>query len=262
MRQKRGVFYALLVGLSFGALILLGLGGIWLFHRNGDFYSAFQSGLRPAFYLSAGSLLLFGSVLYTPFSYGISYYFLLAAEGRARFRAIFFLFCRPRLLTRAAVLAILKKGMIYLERLALLLLAALVEVFLFLTFLLLKGEDLFSLRQDPFVLAADFMLRHPPLMVLSILLWGGVLLGMVLIYLRHILCKYVLLCVPAVGILQALKVGRLAIRGHLWKTLFFYLRYGAIVLLWGRGGAEPFSVYARRLALQGWQIYCRRRSLR
>ena len=264
--ERRSIFNVLLFVVLFAALVACGIGGLYLYHRNRDFYQAFRLRLSPNFYLSALGLLLLSSVLYTPFSYGISYYFLRSFEGRARFSALFFLFCRPLLLLKAIGVSIGKKVCIYLERLWILFVASLIEVLLFFLFLLLKGEDLFGIEGDPFFLAAEFMVQTPPLIFLSILLWCGVLFMMVLSSVRYVLCKYLLLSVQDAGIVQVLKVGKQAIRGHLLQTLFFYLRYIALMIFgfFSNQGLkkEPFSVYAEQLAKAGWRNYCRRRSLR
>ncbi len=264
--ERRGIFYVLLLLVLFAALVACGIGGLYLYHRNRDFYQAFRLRLSPSFYLSAAGVLLLSSVLYAPFSYGISYYFLRSFEGKARFSALFFLFCRPSLLLKAIIVSMGKKACIYLERLLVLFAASLMEVVMFFLFLLFKGEDLFGIEGDPFLLAAEFMAHTPPLIVLSILLWCGVLFATVLSSVRYVLCKYLLLSVQDAGVGQVLKVGRQAIRGHLLQTLFFYLRY-IVWLLWGmfsnrNSKREPFSVYADRLAKAGWREYCRKRSLR
>lgn len=271
--ESRGILYAIMTVLAFLILVLLALGGVFLFNMNGDFYSALQGELNRGFYLSAALILIFSSVLFTPFSYGISYYFILSAKGEARFSALIYLFRAPYLLTKATVVSILKKILIYLERILLLLVAALVEVILFFSFLVVTGEDIFSVHANPFRLAAEFMLRSPWLIGLSILLWACVLFMILLINLRYILCKYVLLLFPDVGPVQAIKIGRRSIRGKLMQTLLFYLRYGAFCVLTvvsfgltariAEGfGHRSFSVYACELVDQGWRDYCRRRSLR
>lgn len=271
--ESRGIFYAIMTLLVFLVLLLLALGGLFLFNMNKDFYSALRGQIDRSFYLSAALVLVFSSLLYTPFSYGISHYFILSAKGEGRFRELFFLFRRPVLLTKATVVSAVKKALVYLERLLLLLMAALLEVALFFSFLVVTGNDVFSVRENPFRLAAEFMLRSPWLIGLSILLWSGVLFGMLVIHLRYILCKYVLLLYPDAGILQALRVGRGSIRGQLLKTMLFYLRYGAFCILtalsFGLSAriARPethrsFSVYACGLVEEGWREYCRRRSLR
>ncbi len=271
--ESRGVLYAIMTLLAFLVLILLVLGGLFLFNINKDFYSAFRGQIHRSFYLSAALVVIFSSVLYTPFSYGISRYFILSAKGEGEFRAIFFLFRKPLLLSKATVLSVFKKVVVYFERLQLLLAAAVLEVALFFAFLLVTGEDVFSVQGNPFHSAAEFMLRTPWLIGLSILLWSGVLLGILVIHLRYILCKYVLLLYPDAGVLQALRVGRSAIRGHLLKTMLFYLRYGAYCILIAisfglsariarPGKPQSFSVYACGLAEEGWRAYCRRRSLR
>ncbi len=267
--QQRGILYALMIALASLAGLLLILGGIFLLNRKGDFYSAFQGELNRGFYWSALLVLVCSSVLYTPFSYGISHYFLRSAAGEeVRFSAVFFLFRYPVLLTKAVLLSVLKKGLIYLQRLALLLGAAVAEVALFFSFLVVTGEDIFSVEGNPFLVAAEFMLRSPWLIGLSAVLWSGVLLGSFFLYLKYILCKYVLLEYPDVSVRQALKIGRDALRRHFLKTLLFYLRYGAFCILylfsfgWATTKQRSFSVYAAQLAEEGWREYCRKRSMR
>ncbi len=271
--ESRGILYAIMTLLAFLLVILLVLGGLFLFNMNQDFYSALRGELHRGFYLSAALVLIFSSLLYTPFSYGISRYFILSSKGEGRFRELFFLFRRPMLLTKATLVSAVKKVLVYLERLLLLLAAALLEVVLFFSFLVVTGEDIFAVQENPFLLAAEFMLRSPWLIGLSVLLWSGVLLGILVIHLRYILCKYVLLLYPDAGVLQALRVGRGSIKGHLLRTLLFYLRYGAFCILtvlsfgWSARIARlrkhrSFSVYASELVEEGWQAYCRRRSLR
>lgn len=264
--EGRGILYAAMVMLTFLAGLALLLGGVYLYNRNKDFYSALQGELNRGFYLTALLVLLGSSVVYTPFSYGISRYFLLSAEGEARFATLFYLFRFPLMLAKAVGVAVVKKVLIYLERLGILLCAALVEVLLFFCFLVVMGENIFAVEGDPFVSAAEFMLRNPALITLSVLLWCGVLLMLFFSYLRYILCKYVLMEYPDVSVFQAVRVGRGALKGHFRATLLFYLRYGASILLYllsfGRyrrrfGG---FSLYARDLAREGWQCYCRKRS--
>lgn len=264
--EARGILYAVMVMLTFLAAMALILGGVYLYNRNKDFYSALQGELNRGFYLTALLVLLGTSVVYTPFSYGISHYFLLSAEGNARFSALFFLFCRPLLLVKAVGVSMVKKVLIYLERLGILLGAALVEVVLFFCFLVVMGENIFAVKGDPFSAAAEFMLRNPALIALSVLLWCGVLLMLFFSYLRYILCKYVLMEYPDVSVFQAVGVGKNALRGNFRATLLFYLRYGASTVLYllsfGRyrrrlGG---FSLYARSLARDGWRNYCRKRS--
>lgn len=269
LAEQRGVLLAVMTVLAFLVLVALAIGGVFLFHMNGDFYSALEGELGRGFYLSAALILIFSSVLFTPFSYGISYYFIRSARDRARFSDLFFLFRTPVLLTKATVVSIFKKVLIYLERLLLLAVAALLEVALFFAFLVVTGEDIFAVQDNPFRLAADFMMRSPWLIGLSILLWSGVLFGILLINLRYILCKYVLICYPDTSPLQAMRVGRGSIRGRMMQTLFFYLRYGAhcvlmvVTLGFASGtGHRGFSVYACELVEHGWRSYCSRRSLR
>lgn len=271
--EGRGILYAVMTILAFLLLFLLSLGGLFLFHINKDFYTTFRLQSNRGFYWSAALILVFSSVLYTPFSYGISQYFILSAQGEANFRAIFFLFRNPVLLTKATIVSILKKLLVYLERLLVLFLAALVEVLLFFIGLIISGENIFSVHENPFLLAAEFMLGSPWLVGLSIGLWCGVLIGMMVIYLRYVLCKYVLLRFPDAGILQAIQIGRRSIRGHMVQTFLFYLRYGAFCVLTvisfgltarlaDAANHQSFSEYACGLVDEGWKEYCRRRSLR
>ncbi len=264
--------YAVMTVLALLGALALVLGGVWLFRNHHDFYTAFWHQLDRGIYRSALLVLVFSSVLYTPFSYGVSHYFLQAAKGPARFSAVFFLFGRPRLLIKATVLSVVKKGLIYLERLVVLLVGALVQVVLFFGFLIFTGQNVFAVEGNPFESAAAFMFQTPGLITLSVLLWCGMLVLFFLIYLRYVLCKYVLLLYPEVSVFQALKVGKGAIAGNIGRTLLFYWGYGAFCLLnllsFGlyarRGSRRPcgFSAYAGQLVRLGWSNYCRKRSLR
>ncbi len=270
--ESRGVFYTAMTALLFSAVILLVIGGILLYQINGDFYAAFQGGFHRGFYISTVSVLIGSSLIYAPFSFGISRYFIESSQGSARFSDLFFLFRVPSLLIKAMLLTIIKKLLTYWERTLLLLIAALVEVGLFFSFLVLSGEDIFSVGGNPFLQASEFMLRSPYLIAFSIVLWCGVLVGFFVIFLRYVLCKYVLISYPDVQVFQALRVGRLAIRGKLCKTMLFYLRNGAFCILtllsFGRfarrGGKKHrnFSAFACELVHQGWRLYCDRRSRR
>ena len=68
--EGRGIFYATMVMLTFLAGLALLLGGVYLYNRNKDFYSALQGELNRGFYLTALLVLLGSSVVYTPFSFG------------------------------------------------------------------------------------------------------------------------------------------------------------------------------------------------
>ncbi len=246
------------------------IGGLALYQINGDFYAALQGGLHRGFYYQTFAVLAASSLVYAPFSFGISHYFIGAAQGMARFLDLFYLFRRPRMLAKAALLTLIKKLLIYWERILLLLLGTLVEVGLFWAFLVFSGEDVFSVDGNPFVQAGAFMLRSPELITLSVILWSGVLFGIFIIFLRYVLCKYVLICYPDVRIFQAIRVARISIRGKLLRTMLFYLRYGSYVLLtlltggvFGRSRGvkhRTFSVYACGLVQEGWLLYCDRRS--
>ena len=269
--ENRGILYAIMITLIFVLLLVAGVGGLLLYQTQGDFYSAFRGRLGQSFYLSAFGMLVATAVLYTPFSYGISYYFILAADGNARFSAFFYLFRHPALLIRAMLISVIKKILIYWERLLLLLMAAVIEVVLFFGFLLVSGSNVFDVKENPFTLAAEFMLGSPWLIGLSVGLWSLVLLGIFGIELRYILCKYVFLCYPEIGLLQAIRVGRFAICGNWGRTLGFYLRYGAYCVLTvltlgfrkrNRAGHRNFSSFACELAKEGFARYCRRRSRR
>lgn len=265
--EGRGIFYALILILIFFSILVLLWGGIYFFRQNNNFYDVFHGQLARGFYLTAIFILLGSSVAYAPFSFGISYYFLNLSEGRARFWDLFFLFRAPLLLFKAIFLSVVKKILIYGERLLILLGAALLEVILFFCFLVVRGEDIFAVEGSPFAAAADFMLRSPWLIGLSVLLWSGVLLMMFLSYLRYILCKYVMLEYEDVSIFQAVRVGRDSIKHHFFATFRFYFKYIATLILktatLGRVPKGPivgFSTYARKLVKEGWRAYCKRRS--
>jgi len=268
--EGRGILYASATLLLFAAAVFLLIGGMLLYQINGDFYAAFRGGLHQGFYYQTIAVLAASSLVYAPFSFGISRYFIGAAQDSSRFSDLFFLFRKPRMLAKAALMTLIKKLLTYWERLLLLLLAATVEVLLFWSFLVLSGEDIFSMDGNPFIQAGEFMLRSPRLIALSIILWSGVLCGIFIIFLRYVLCKYVLLCYSDVRVFQAIRVAKLSIRGNLLRTMLFYLRYSSYVLLtlltFGAFGRlrgvkhQSFSTYACSLVREGWIRYCNQRS--
>lgn len=200
------------------AFVLVIVGGVLAYYYEGDFLSS----LRPGFFVSALSVLFVSSLIYSPFSYGVSYYFLRSKTGEARFSDIFYLFRRPRALFGAIICDTLRRIAIIAFRLMILLLAAVLELLLLKFFT--RGEAMF--------------------VVLHIIAWSGVLILLFLAKIRFILCKYVLICYPEKSPLCALRRGVHAIRGKTAVVIRFYIKYLALFILPRVRNRDSFCTFA------------------
>lgn len=188
----------------FFAIAAIVLGGVFAYYYEGDFVST----VRPAFFVSAFSVLFVSSLLYTPFSFGLSYYFLRSKTDSATFSDIFYLFKKPRLLFRAIISDSLRRFVISLIRLLILALAALLELALLV--FCPRGSSLFIL--------------------LHILAWSIVLFLLFLVKIRFILCKYVLISRPDTSAVRSFVIGTAACRGKTVLVLRFYIKYLAVYI--------------------------------
>lgn len=192
------------VALVFAAAVIMLICAIFAFLYEGDILST----LNARFFYSALSVLFVSSVIYTPFSYGISYYFLRSRSGNSDFFHVFYLFRAPRLLFKAVACDIIRRTVITLLRIALLILAALLELMI----IRLVPHD------------------SGMLIILHVFSWGTVLFLMFVIKIRFILCKYVLIQYPCTGVTDAIRLGLAASRGHTPAIIRFYIKYLAVYI--------------------------------
>ena len=192
------------VALVFAAAVIILICAIFAFLYEGDILST----LNTRFFCSALSVLFVSSVIYTPFSYGISYYFLRSRSGDSDFLHVFYLFRTPRLLLKAVFCDLIRRTLITLLRIALLISAAVLE--LMIIQLVVRDSSL--------------------LIILHVFSWGTVLFLMFVIKIRFILCKYVLIQYPCTSIAAAIRSGLSASRGHTPAMIRFYVKYLAVYI--------------------------------
>ena len=197
------IINAISCAVVFVAAVGVIVGGIIYYNKNGSFLS----NINLQFVGGAAAVLFATSVIYTPFSYGISYFFLRTKTDTARFLDIFYLFKNPRILLRTIVCDTVRRLIITLIRTLILLTAALAEL---LMLLLDLGTQLSIL--------------------LHVIAWSTVLFLMFLVKIRFILCKYALICYPNGTLISVFRRGLLAIKGHTSLVIRFYIKYLAVYI--------------------------------
>lgn len=197
------IINAISCAVVFVAATLIIIGGIIYYNKNGDFLSSPDTTVIGG----AAAVLFASSIIYTPFSYGISYFFLRSKSGGARFLDIFYLFKNPRTLLIAIICDTLRRLIITLIRTLILLGGALIELVM-----LLSGLD------------------GSLLIIIHVTTWSGILVLMFLVKIRFILCKYTLICYPKSSIPFVFKRGLLAIKGKGALVIRFYIKYLAVYI--------------------------------
>ncbi len=228
------------VAIVFFAAVALVLCAVAAFFYEGEFISALSDevSLSPWFYVTTVTVLLVSSVVYTPFSYGISMYFLKSKTEKSKFSDIFYLFNNKRLLLKAIAVDSVRRMITMVFRIVILFFAVVIE-------LAVLRLCLESKESVAFV-------------VITVVLWCFVIAGFLYIKFKFILCKYVLIISPDSSVYRCIKVGYRAITGKTAVTLQFYIKYIAIYIFTfftlGLAGAkrvnrsrDSFCTYAVRL---------------
>lgn len=227
------------IALVFLGAVLIVFFALAAFFYEGEFVSALSERIKPSprFIITTIVVLFFSSVLYTPFSYGISMYFFKSKTGKTSLLQIFYLFKDIRLLLKAVLTDTVRRLAATFLRLMLLCAAVAVELAVLCLF-----KDV---TRTVFVVVTVFM-------------WSVVITLFFVIKLKFILCKYVLIANPESSVVGCISKGRRAIRGKMIQTLRFYLKYLAIYIFsfftLGLSGAkrvnryrDSFCTYAVRL---------------
>ncbi len=236
---NNAIINAISVALVFLGAVLIASLAVAAFFYEGEFVSALKGRIKPTptFIISTVLVLFFSSVLYTPFSYGISMYFLKSKTEKTSYLQIFYLFKNMRLLLKAVLIDTIRRLITTLIRLIVLGVAVVVEILVLCLF-----QDV---TRVIFVTVTVFM-------------WSVVITFFFVIKLKFILCKYVFIAKPQSRVLYCISKGRRAIQGKIIETLRFYLKYLAIYIFsfftLGFSGAkrvnhnrDSFCTYAVRL---------------
>ncbi len=256
------------VSIVFGLAVLLIIAALFMFNTRGEFVGALNGEIRPSlsFYLYAVAVVFVSSILFTPFSFGISYYFINAQAGRGRFLQVFYMFSKPRLMLRAVLMNALKKLILSFWRLLTLIAAVIAECGVFVISVELAGENIFDYEQDFLSHVALFITHDRFFITLTVIEWCVVLVIFIMLNFRFIMCKYALLRYPSLGAVETIRVGVFSIRGKLLKTALFYLKYLSIYIFtfitMGRAKVrrDSFSGYAVSVVEKGIEGYYSKRS--
>ncbi len=247
------------------------IAAVFMFSTKGDFVNAFEREISSSFYLSAVVIILISSALFTPFSFGISNYFLKSSYGNGNFKDIFYLFKSRKMLVKAVIMNTVKLAVASYWRTMLLAFAVVIETVVFVVTIVLRGENIFDYEQNFFENVMSIMQNNTIFAIFTVLLWIIVLVCFVLIKIKFIFCKYALIRFNSLGIIEAVRVGSFCARGKLLKTARFYIKYLSIyislILTLGISGLfmknkkpDSFSLYAVKEVEQGIDRYFERRN--
>lgn len=226
-----------------------------LFSLRGDPYSTLFERLNPQFYVRTAGILIISSLLYTPISYGISYFFWQGERREVRFADLLIVLRKPLLFCKAIALRLLIWFVRGMGQVALLLCGLVIETVRYLLILARKGDDVLSLTLSEIVHSRA---RESREMWFSVVLWGVILLWMIWMGLRFMFCKYALIRFEELSPWESLSIGLLASKGRGFGLIGYWLKYYTyyilLILTFGvlrqRLRAyrnERFSVYAIRL---------------
>lgn len=261
------------VALAFVITVMLIIVALFMFNTKGEFVKALNGEIQLtlSFYISAVSVIFVSSLLFTPFSFGISNYFINSKSNSAKFSQIFYLFKNPRLLIKAIFMNTLKKIIINLYRVILLVVAVLAECGVFVISIVLSGENIFDYEETFFESAAEFITHDTFFIALTVTEWCIVIVIFAMINLRFTMCKYALICFPSLNITEALKIGVFSINGRILKTAAFWIKYISIYIFTfltlglskdviRNSNRDSFSTYAVRVVKNGIEAYYMKRS--
>lgn len=261
------------VSIVFVIIVALIIVAMFMFNTKGEFVKALNGEIKLSlsFYIGAITVIFVSSILFTPFSFGISNFFINSKTETAHFSQIFYLFKTPRLLFKAIFMNSLKKLIINLYRIIVLIIAVLAECGVFVISIAISGENIFDYEHNFLESVSQFITHDTFFIVLTIIEWCVVLAVFIILKMRFILCKYALIRFPALTIIETIRVGKFSIRGRIFKTMLFYIKYVSIYiftfLTMGLSKAvihnknrDSFSTYAVRIVEMGIEEYYAHRS--
>lgn len=261
------------VSILFVIIVALVIAALFMFNTKGEFVKALNGEIRlsASFYISAVLVIFVSSILFTPFSFGISNYFINLKTKTAHFSQIFYLFKDPRLMFRAIIMNTLKKLIINFYRIATLILAVLAECGIFVVSIAVSGENIFDYEHNFLESAAEFITHDTFFIAVTVLEWCIVLIVFIVINMRYIMCKYALIRYPSLGVVECIRIAEFSIRGKIMKTVLFYIRYiskyiftfltmGLSNTVIRNSNRDSFSTYAVDVVENGIVAYYMKRS--
>lgn len=233
---------------------------------EGDPYQSLLERLRPSFYLRTAIIIIFSSILYTPLSYGLSYFAWQSERRETKVRDVFFMLGRPYLFVKAILLRLiiwLTRGVGQVIVLALgMMLQAIIHL-LYMLFLDINILDMTLVEMYEHLLV---VFRNGRAVWLSALIWCAVGLTLVWMGLRYCFCKYALLRFNELGVLESKSIGVLASKGATFSVIAFWIKkisyYILMVLSFGllhrqlrAFGTTSFASFAVRRVEQARGTY-------
>lgn len=263
--QKENKYAAGKVFVTVGSVILLFFATVVLLmvanflanlYMEEGFAGVAKIRLRNVFYWRALLILALSSVVYTPFSYGISYLFYRNATGMGvQVRHLFFFFGAPRFLGKAICAKIVISLMTAMLGILVLLLVCAIQLGLLFPVLLWQQADFFS--KDVFGMLVRLFSHQKWFAVMTLLLWSITLLWLIAVRLRFSLCKFALLLYPNFSVYEMIKVGLMVTKGKVLYIFFHYIRLTAycLVLIFSFGLAARKLRKAAPTAFSLWAMH-------
>ena len=261
------------VSIVFFIAVALIIVAMFMFNTKGEFVKALDGEIKLSisFYVSAVAVIFVSSIMFTPFSFGISNFFINSKAGNGHFSQIFYLFKNPKLMFKAIMMNTLKNLIINFQRILTLIVAVLAECGLFVISIAISGENIFDYEQNFLESVAEFITHDTFFIVLTIIEWCIVLIIFIVLKMRYIMCKYALIRFPALKTVEAIRVGEFSIRDKIFKTMLFYIKYISIYIftfitmglskaIINNKNRDSFSTYAVRVVENGIEAYYMKRS--
>lgn len=260
------VLKSTIISAFFVLIIVILLLAVIMYNTKGEFIKTIKQGisLSPAFYISTLFIIVISSLLYAPFSYGISFYFINSASSQGKINQIFYLFRSPVHLLKAVAIHSICRIVVSLMRIFILLLATIAECCIFIISIVLSGQNIFEYETGFFANVMYFITHNRFFIVLTVLEWMVVICFLFYVKIKYIMCKYVFICMPSVGIIEAVKIGRFALDDKTLKTAFVYIEclvtYVVTFVTFGKiKPVNSFSNYCMFMARRGIDdYYCMR----
>lgn len=165
------------MSIIFVIIVALIIVAMFMFNTKSEFVKALNGEIELiSFILHRSNYRYFCLInLFTPFSFGISNFFINSKSGTAHFSQIFYLFKMPRLLFKAIFMNSLKKLIINLYRIIVFIIAVLAECGVFVISIAISGENIFDYEHNFLESVSQFITHDTFFIALTIIEWCIVL---------------------------------------------------------------------------------------
>ena len=252
--------------LVFFIVILILLTAVFMVSRGENAYSSLWDRLHPSFFCQTAVIVILSSLLYTPFSYGISRFFIVGSRRQATLRDLFYLFGKPRVFCKAVLMRVAIWAMRGAWQVAALIAGIAAQGLIYILTLAGQGKNVMNMSVQDLFRQVRYAVVSQRFVALSVLIWAGFLLTLAFLYVRYMFCKYALLTFETLHVSEAIRIGLLATRGRLFfimrRYLSFlayciciFLSFGLLYRVLKPYREESFSLFARRLVIRSRDAY-------